>query len=111
MVVLLLLALGVMEVALALYARNVVAASAHEGARAAVELGRTPADAVSVATHTVRAAAGGLVDDLEVGARFAVVQRRVVVRVEVSGILRPFGPVPLPIPVAVGATASRDVIP
>ncbi|MCA1694613.1 MAG: pilus assembly protein, partial [Actinobacteria bacterium] len=58
-----LLVLGTIEVSLALYGRNVVAAAAHEGARAALELGRGPDSAAAVARSTVRRASGALVRD------------------------------------------------
>jgi hypothetical protein len=111
MAVLLLLVLGVIEVALALYGRNVVMTSAHEGARAAVELGRAPEDATRIASDTVRRAAGGLVDELAVRAARTEVAGRAEVHVRVSGVLKAFGPVPLRIPVSAAAHASRDALP
>jgi hypothetical protein len=107
MAVLLLLTLGVIEVALVLYGRNVIMASAHEGARAAVELGSTPRDASRIVTDTVRRAAGGLVDDLAVGVAIDDNVGRSEARVRVSGALRAFGPVPVRIPVSVVARATR----
>ncbi|MGH2747882.1 MAG: TadE/TadG family type IV pilus assembly protein [Actinomycetota bacterium] len=108
-VILMLLALGVMEVALALYGRNVLISSAHEGARAAVERGRDPREADAIARRTVESAAGGLIDDLEV----SVVEQQVgfisVIRVNVSGVVNSFGPVPLPIPVSTNASATREM--
>ena len=105
--VLMLLTLGAIEVALVLYGRNVVMTSAHEGARAAVELGTTPTDATRVATATVQGAAGRLVDDLSVGVVLDDTGERARARVRVSGALRAIGPVPLRIPVSVVARASR----
>ena len=108
-VILLILVLGTIEVAFALYARNVVAAAAHEGARAAIELGRNPADADAVASSTVRHAAGGLVENLDV---HTAVQRRgtiALVTVKVSGVMKSFGPVPLPIPLSSTASVTREV--
>jgi Flp pilus assembly protein TadG len=105
--VLMLLTLGAIEVALVLYGRNVVMASAHEGARAAIELGTTSTDATHVATETVRRAAGGLVDGLSVGVVLADTGGRSQARVRVSGALRAIGPVPLRVPVSVVARASR----
>ncbi len=107
---LLVLALGAIEVAFALYGRNVVLSSAHEGARAAVELGRDPSDAVAVARRVVTASASGLVDDLDIDVGIGGEEHRsVVVVVRVSGVIEAWGPVPLPVPVSVRATASRDV--
>jgi Flp pilus assembly protein TadG len=94
---LMLMVLGVVEIAFTLYARNVVAASAHEGARAAIERGRTDAEARAVAEDTVRQSAGGLIDDLAVGVDTRADGDRSVVSVVVTGTVRPFGPVPLPV--------------
>jgi hypothetical protein len=110
-VLLLLLTLGAMEVAFALYGRNVLISSAHEGARAAIELGRHPSDAAAVAERTVRSSAGGLVDRLEVQVSVAEDGDRSLVVVRVSGLVEPWGPVPLPVPVSARATASREDIP
>jgi Flp pilus assembly protein TadG len=107
--ILLILVLGTIEVAFALYAGNVVAAAAHEGARAGIELGRSPDDAAAIASSTVRRATGGLVDDLDVD---TVVQRkgtRALVTVRVTGVMKPFGPVPLPIPLSSTALVTREV--
>jgi Flp pilus assembly protein TadG len=104
-VMLLVLVLGVLEVAFALYARNVVAASAHEGARAAIEVGRGPADAARVARSTVERAAGNLVENLEVATTVSGGPGRSL-RVTVTGSLRPFGPVPIPVHVSSSATVA-----
>jgi Flp pilus assembly protein TadG len=108
MVFLLVLVLGVIEIALALYGRNVLLSSAHEGARSAVELGRTPADAEHIAADTVRRSAGGLVENLAVGVAVREVGGRARASVRVSGVLKAFGPVPARIPVSAVAHASRD---
>jgi hypothetical protein len=109
--ILLFLVLGVVEVAFALYGRNVVAASAHEGARVAVELGRDPASAVAIARRSVIRSAGGLVEGLQVGVEVQASPSGEQVRVRVTGRLRPFGPVPLPLPVDAVATSSRHLAP
>jgi Flp pilus assembly protein TadG len=98
--------LGVIEVALTLYARNVVQAAAHEGARAAIEVGTDPITATGLASHTVRQAAGGLVQDLEVSTETARVGGREVVRVVVSGRLHPPGPLPALLPIRAGSTLT-----
>jgi Flp pilus assembly protein TadG len=107
MAVLLLLTLGVMEVALALYGRNVVLSSAHEGARAAVELGTSSSDAARIANETVRRSAGGLISQTSVEVALDEVAGRVHARVNVSGVLTAFGPIPLRVPVSAAAHASR----
>jgi hypothetical protein len=106
--ILLLLALGAVQVAFALYGRNVVAASAHEGARAALEVGRGPTDAAAVARRTVQTSAGKLVHDLSVTVSVVRAHARELVVVRVSGVLAPGGPVPLPIPVSVRARAAGN---
>jgi Flp pilus assembly protein TadG len=108
-VVLMFIVLGTIEVAFALYARNVVGAAAHDGARAAAELGRTSGDAREVARAAVVRSAGGLVDDLTVDATITGAGSRSVVRVHVAGTLKAFGPVPLPIPLESEATVTREV--
>lgn len=107
--VLMFLVLGTIEVAFALYARNVVGAAAHEGARAASELGRTGQDASSTARAAAVRSAGGLLSDLRVETTIARAGTREVVRVRVSGTLKPFGPVPLPIPLRATAAVTREV--
>lgn len=104
-----LLVLGTLEVAFALYARNIVATSAHEAARAAVEIGRDPDSARAIARTTVTRAAGGLVHDLKIGIRRSRTADMRLVEVLVTGRMRPFGPVPLPIPLSARATAILEV--
>lgn len=103
------LVLGAVEVAFALYGRNVVLASAHEAARAGVEVGRTPEEAGAIAEDSARRSAGGLMDDLDVDVAFVDTPGRDVVRVRVRGKLKPLGPVPLPISIDTVATAAREV--
>ncbi len=110
-VILLLLVLGTIEVALALYARNVLIASAHEGARAAVEIGRGSSDASAIVEATVRRGAGGLVDDLDVAASITQVGDRSLVNVTVRGVIDAYGPVPLPIPITARASATKEQLP
>jgi hypothetical protein len=107
-VVLIFIVLGVVEVAFGLYARNVVAASAHEGARAAIERGRTPAEARAIAAATVRRAAGGLVDDLGVVIALQPAGDRMTVSVVVTGRAEPFGPIPWPMSLRAQARAARE---
>ncbi|MFN2388128.1 MAG: TadE/TadG family type IV pilus assembly protein [Actinomycetota bacterium] len=108
---LLVLVLGAIEVAFALYGRNVLMTSAHEGARAAIEIGRDPSEAEALALRTVERAAGGLVEALQV--RVASLdsgsERRVIV--QVRGRVRALGPVPLRIPVEAIARTSSSLLP
>jgi hypothetical protein len=107
-VVLMLLALGVVQVGLTLYARNVVLSAAHEGARAAVELERRASDASDAARLLVERAAGGVVDDLRVSTTTLEAGDRLLARVTVSGNLDVLGPVPVSIPIRAASTAARD---
>lgn len=99
--------LGSIEVAFALYARNVVASAAHEGARAAIEVNRSLGDAAEIAQRTVARAAGGLVSELAVHTDITtspegIGRSNVTVRAE----LRVLGPIPVTIPVRLTARAS-----
>lgn len=107
-ILLMTLMLGVVQVAFALYARNVVAASAHEGARAALERGRSPSEAAGIAKDVVARATGRLIDDLtvDVAAYTSADSRMITVRVR--GLVTDFGPVPLPIPLSSTATVQTD---
>jgi len=108
-VFLLLLVLGSIEISFALYSRNVVMTSAHEGARAALEIGTDPETANALATRTIRKAAGNLVRDLRVQTRSELVGSFRRVRVVVTGRMAPFGPVPIPIPLSATATAVQEI--
>ena len=110
MALLLVLVLGVVEIAFVLYGRNVVQASVHEGARAAIELGRAPSEGAALAHRTVRRAAGGLVDGLRVDVAVEESAARVSVRVRARGTLAPLLPVPLPLPIVATATSSRPAL-
>jgi Flp pilus assembly protein TadG len=103
---LMLLALGVIQVALSLYARNVVMASAHEGARAAIERGTDDVQAAALARDVVRKASGALVDDLDVDVATSRRGREFRVTVSVGGLIDGLGPLPFPIPVSARASAQ-----
>jgi Flp pilus assembly protein TadG len=107
-VVLLFLVTGVIQITLGLYARNVVAASAHEGARAALERGRTAQEASAIASATVRSAAGGLIGDLSVDVASGRAGDQQVIVVTVGGKVRPFGPIPITMNLSTRAAATRE---
>ena len=90
-----------------LYARNVVASSAHEGARSAIELGSDPADADRIATSVVRRSAGGLIEDLDVSTMVEQRDRSASVIVRVTGSVAVLGPIPVSVPFSTTARASR----
>jgi Flp pilus assembly protein TadG len=95
------LTLGALQVGFALYARNVVASAAHEGARAVVERGAVAGDAREVAAAVVERSAGGLVDRLSVDV--AATSRAV--RVHVRAVTSRFGPLPVAVPLQATATS------
>jgi Flp pilus assembly protein TadG len=103
-----LLAMGVVEVALVLYGRNIISAAAHEGARAAIELGQDPRAATTIATRTVKRSAGGLLEDVEVAVDVVELDGRSIVVVEVAGRLHAPGPIPFAPSVNARATATRE---
>lgn len=103
----LLLALGIVQIALTLYARNVVLASAHEGARAAVELGRSLEEAEQIAAAAVSDAVGGLTTDVEVDVGAVTFDKQDRFEVVVRASLKDVGIIPLPISVTARASSSR----
>jgi len=107
-ILLMILTLGVIQVAFTLYARNVVMASTHEGARAALERGRTQAEAASIAHEVVARATGRLIEDLTVDVAVRGSGDRRFVSVRVRGLVTDFGPVPVPIALSSTATAQID---
>jgi Flp pilus assembly protein TadG len=111
MVVLMFLVLGVVEVGFALYARNMIASAAHEGARAAIELGRDVDDARAVARSSVANATGRLVEDPDVRVLTRTRGDDLLVTVTVSGRLKLIGPVPWSPTVSARATALRETAP
>jgi hypothetical protein len=75
-------------------------------------VGTDPITATGLASHTVRQAAGGLVQDLEVSTETARVGGREVVRVVVSGRLHPPGPLPALLPIrAVSTLTGQGPVP
>lgn len=107
MLLLLVLVLAVIQVGSFLYVRNVVRASAHEGARAALELGRTPAQAASAAEQTVRRAVGGVVEGIQVRTDSRSVDGVAEITVLVRADVRGFGPFPVPARMEAVAHVSR----
>jgi hypothetical protein len=102
------LALCVVQIALLLYGRNVVAASAHEGARAALELGRNPNEAAVIATETIEQSTGRLLDRVSVDVGVQTIGRRSIVVVNVSGRLSYPGPLPFSPTVSARASAAKE---
>lgn len=111
MAFLMLLCLGVCQLALTLYARNTVIANAHEAARSAIELGRDPSEVEAIAREAVDRAAGRVVDELGVVINTTADSEEVAVSVTLTGVLHAFGPLPMNLPVEVTARSSRAVVP
>jgi len=106
------LALGVVQIAFTLYARNIVMTSAHEAARAAVERGRTEAEAHAIVRRVLRQGAGGIFRATRVQVVRRVEGTRLVVSVAVAGTIRSLGPFPASLPVtARGGAAGEAVVP
>lgn len=110
-VILMLLALGTMQIALTLYAHNAVRASAYEAARAAAEIGATGAHARSVALQTVAGTAGGLVEGIRISLSRRAAPEGPVVFVEITGRQRAIGPIPLAFPIDVTASSLVEELP
>lgn len=109
-VAIMVLVIGAVQVALSLYARNVVLSSAHEGARAAIESGRGPGDAAEIARWMVERSAGSAVDILSVDTTERVTADEYQVDVSVRAEIAPLGPIPLTIPVSARASAGRPAL-
>ena len=110
MFVLLFLVVGTIQIALTLYARNIVMASVHDGARAAIEIGGSEDEAQAIARRVIEQSAGSLVSDLEVGAVSHSDSERYWVRVIASGRLDVPGPIPIDIPITVDTATGREVL-
>lgn len=107
LLLLMVLTLGIAQVSFTLYAKNVLASSAHEGARAAAENGRSLDDARLIATEVIRRATGKMAELLRVNVDHApVLGGGESVQVEVLAELRPWGVVPFSIPM----TARAEVM-
>ena len=101
MLLLAMMTLAVVQVAFVMYARNTLAAAAHEGARIAIERNQDPEVAVSSVEGVVKGVVGGLVEDVDVAVETAGGH----VRVLVSGRVDAIGPLPLAIPLSQQASA------
>lgn len=111
MVLLFVVTLGVIQIALLLYARNVVHASAHEAARAAIERGVHAREAPVVAADAARAAIGGIARDVRVKFERRRLAQRDVVTVQIVAQVAPTGPVPLSVTMRGLATIATTAEP
>lgn len=111
MALVLAVAAGTMQVALFLFARNMVQASAHEAARAAAERGTRESEARAVATRMSRGAIGGMTRGLAVDLEKRRVGERDVVTVQVATRIAPPGPLPVSVMVRASATVGSSAEP
>lgn len=102
------LALGVIQIAFSLYARNIVMTSTHEAARAAVERGRTEAEVHAIVRRVLGQGAGGVFRATRVEVVRHVEGTRLVVSVAVAGTIRSLGPFPASLPVTARAGAAGE---
>jgi Flp pilus assembly protein TadG len=107
LVLLLVMVLGVIQISLALYGRNVVISAVHDAARAAVEREAHIPEAHGVARRAIQRAAGGLLRDLNVMVDVTREEGEVVT-VRADAVIRAPGPIPLPLPVSATARAARE---
>ena len=108
---LMILALGTIQVGLTVYAHNAVSASAYEGARAAAEIGTSTSDARDVAAQMVHATVGGLLESPHISVSITDTPAGELVRVVVAGRQRALGPIPVRLPVTAEATSVRETPP
>jgi Flp pilus assembly protein TadG len=102
------LVLGTIEVAFALYGRNVLMTSAHEAARAAVELGRSQGEAETIARETALSTAGGIIEGMKVAVDMTESGSLAIFAVRVEGTVDAWGPIPFPFAVTSVARATTD---
>lgn len=110
-VILMLIALGAIQVALVVYAQNAVRASAYEAARVAAEVGGSGERAQVVAARALTQTAGKLVDRIRISVDHRAALEGPVVRVEISARQRAIGPIPISLPIRASATALLEVVP
>lgn len=99
MSLLLVIAIGTIQVATLLYARNVIRSSAHEIARAAIERGVARTDAVEFGGRLLGDSLGGMIDDLQVDVDSAGTGAQRIVTAHVATVVQPVGPLPISVPV------------
>jgi len=109
--IMMILTLGAIQVALAVYSGNVVRASAHEAARAAIEVDGSPDDARRAAAEVLRRSARNLVDDASISIARRDRGAGSVVIVEVRARHKTPGLVPLTFPIRARASALVEELP
>lgn len=108
---LMIMTVGTIQVALLLYARNLVQASAHEAARAAVERDVLDDVATDVARRVVHTSVAPMTRRVEVAVGRTSIGIQDVVTVKVDAILKPHGPIPVSFPVHAVARLSTTGAP
>lgn len=111
MALLMVVAVGTIQLWLLLYARNTIHASAHEAARAAVERGTTGDEARSAAILMVRRSIGGMADVVTVDVSGRRLVNRRVVTVQVDARVAPTGPLPISVSVRASARVAAAAPP
>ena len=96
---LMVVAVGIIQVALLLYARNVIRSSAHEVARSAIERGVAEAEATAMGATLVRESLGTIVDDVQVQVDARDIGSHRLVAARVDAVLHPPGVLPIEVPV------------
>jgi Flp pilus assembly protein TadG len=108
---LMILVMGVLQIAVSVYAKNAITSAAHEGARRALELGASTDEARALVAETIKGSTGALVKDLTVATEVGTLEERTIVQVRVTGTVRPLGPVPVPMRIDARASTSREIAP
>lgn len=98
-VLLMVIAVGSIQVALLLYSRNLVQASAHEAARAALVKGLDDDEARTIAGRVVHRSLSPVTRDIEVALERSRTGSQMVVSVQVRAVAEPSGPIPIAVPV------------
>jgi len=106
MPLLLMLSLGLLQVALYAHARDVLLGAAQEGARLAAEDGRSAQDGLARVNDLARADLGSTVEPLQI----QLLGNAEVIEITIDSSVRPILPLPLPdgLPVHVRASVSRE---
>lgn len=100
MSLLMVIAIGTIQIATLLYARNVIRSSAHEITRVAVERGAAESDAVAFGHGLVRDSLGRMLEDLDVEVTSTNAGTQRIVTAYIEAVVEPAGPLPVTVPVS-----------
>lgn len=110
-VILMIAALGAIQIALTVYAQNAVRSSAYEAARVAAEVGGSREEAHLVAARTLTRTAGKLVDRVDVSVSREAALEGPVIRVRITARQRPLAPLPISLPIHASASSLLEIPP